>query len=130
MPLVDFAARNPALNDLFTHQSLTPAPDVAGVVTTTTKNSLTDRRASWIKNAYAGYYLWISRGPGEGTTRTILRNTSTVLYLDKTWEVKPTRDSQYAIVSRLPANLTPSGQVLPHTELRQRVKKARQTSHH
>lgn len=126
MPIADFAAKNPQLKDMFDGHSTAPAPDVSGIVTTAGKDTLVDKEASWVKNAYAGHYVWISRGPGDGTTRTILKNTETVLYVDKSWDKKPTKDSQYTIVQQLPQNHAPSGQILPITELRQLEKKARQ----
>lgn len=125
MPLADFAEKNPQLKDLFTGHSISPAPDIAGIVTTAGKDTLVDKDAKWGLNAYAGHYVWISRGPGDGTTRTILKNTKTILYIDKPWDKKPTRDSQYAVVARLPQNHEPSGQILPITELRELEKKAR-----
>lgn len=125
MPIPDFALKNPQLKDLFVGKSTAPAPDTAGVVTTAGKDTLVDSAANWGVNAYAGYFVWISRGPGDGTTRTILKNTATILYIDQPWAKKPTRDSQYAIVSKLPTNHAPSGQVLPITELRKLEEKAR-----
>jgi hypothetical protein len=125
MPLADFAAKNPELKDLWGTHSTAPAPDTSGIVTTAGKDTLVDKSADWEPNAYAGHYVWISRGPGDGTTRTILKNTATILYIDKPWDKKPTRDSQYAIVQTLPQNHAPSGQILPITELRELEKKAR-----
>jgi len=125
MPITDFAQKNPALKDLFAGKSTAPAKDTAGVVSTSGKDTLVDNTASWPVNAYAGYYVWISRGPGDGTTRVILKNQKTVLYIDKPWDKKPTRDSQYAIVAKLPTNHAPSGQILPITELRKYEEKAR-----
>lgn len=125
MPLPDFAAKNPQLKDLFVGHSTAPAPDTAGVVTSAGKDTLVDSLASWNPNSYAGYFVWISRGPGDGTTRTILKNTTTILYIDKPWDKKPNKDSQYAIVARLPQNHDPSGQILPLTELRKLEEKAR-----
>lgn len=125
MPITDFALKNPELKDLFVGHSTAPAPDVAGVVSTAGLDTLVDKTAQWNTNAYAGHYVWISRGPGDGTTRTILKNTETILYLDKPWDKKPTRDSQYAVLQQLPQNHAPSGQILPLTELRELEKKAR-----
>lgn len=125
MPLHDFALKNPDLKDLFAGKSTAPAPDVSGIVTTAGQDTLVDKDAKWTQNAYAGYHVWISRGPGDGTTRTILKNTPTILYIDKPWDKKPNKDSQYAIVSRLPENTAPSGQILPITELRNLEIKAR-----
>ncbi len=125
MPLPDFASKNPELKDLFSGHSTSPAPEVSGIVTTASKDVLVDKTASWAPNLYAGYHLWISRGPGDGTTRIILKNTETILYLDKPWDKKPTKDSQYAILRNLPDNTSPSGNILPGTELRQLEEKAR-----
>lgn len=125
MPLSDFAARNPDLKDLFKDKSTAPAPDTAGVVTSSGIDYLFDKSASWGINSYAGYYVWISRGPGDGTTRTIMHNTATKLFIDRPWVNKPNKDSQYAIVAKLPTNHEPSGQALPITELRRLEEKAR-----
>jgi hypothetical protein len=125
MPLTDFAQKNPGLKDLFTGHSVEPAKEISGVATGSGKDTLIDKTASWDTNIYAGYYLWISRGPGDGTTRTILKNNASVLYIDKPWDKKPTKDSQYAIVRTLPTNTAPSGQILPITELRNLEEKAR-----
>ena len=115
MPLADFALKNPTLTALFDGHSTTAAEDTSGIVTTTGADTLVDKNASWTPNIYAGYFLWISRGPGDGTTRTILKNTKTILYVDKPWDTKPTRDSQYVVVQQLPENTAPSGNVLPST---------------
>ena len=125
MPLPDFACKNPGLANLFTGHSIAPAPETSGVVTTAGTDTLVDKDAHWTENAYAGYHVWISRGPGDGATRVILKNNASVLYIDKPWDKKPTRDSQYAIVRQLPANHGPSGNVLPITELRKLEEKAR-----
>ena len=125
MPISDFASKNPSLIEMFAGKSTAPAPDTAGIVTTASKDTLVDSSANWGKNAYAGYFVWISRGPGDGTTRTIMKNTNTILYIDKPWDKKPTKDSQYTIVAKLPTNHAHSGQVLPITELRELEKRAR-----
>lgn len=125
MPLADFALKNPQLEELFEGKSTAPAPDISGIVSTAGSDTLVDKTAAWATNAYAGHYVWISRGPGDGTTRTILKNTATILYLDKPWDKKPTRDSQYAVLQTLPQNHAPSGQMLPITQLRELEKKAR-----
>lgn len=125
MPLSDFASKNPQLKDLFAGHSTDPSPDISGIVSTAGKDTLVDKTANWAKNSYAGHYVWISRGPGDGTTRIILKNTETILYIDKPWDKKPTHDSQYAILQTLPQNHAPSGQILPITELRELEKKAR-----
>ncbi len=125
MPIADFALKNPELKEVFKGHSTAPAPDTSGIVSSATKDTLVDKSAAWPVNVYAGYNLWISRGPGDGTTRVILKNSGDTLYLDKPWDKRPTKDSQYAILQRLPANHGPSGNVLPTTELRKLEEKAR-----
>lgn len=126
MPLADFAEKNPQLKELFKDHSLKAAPETSGIVTSANNNILTDETASWPENAYAGYFLWISRGPADGSTRIILENTHSTLTLDKPWIDTPTIDSQYAILRKLPQIQGPTGNVLPTTELRNLEEKARQ----
>lgn len=125
MPLTDFAQKNPTLQSIFSGHSIAPAPEISGIATGAGKDTLIDKSANWNKNIYAGYYVWISRGPGDGTTRLITKNNASVLYIDKPWDKKPTKDSQYTIVHTLPQNTSPSGQILPITELRNLEEKAR-----
>lgn len=125
MPIPDFAAKNPQLKDIFEGRTTSPAPEVSGIVSKSTKNSLIDKSADWQINTYAGYHVWISRGPGDGTTRIILQNSQDTLYVDKDWDKKPTKDSQYTILQHLPANTSPTGNILPITELRNLEEKAR-----
>lgn len=68
-----------------------------GVVTGATKKTLADKNKKWKKNIYAGYPIWISRGTGEGQTRTILSNTKHSITVDKDWKINPDRSSQYVI---------------------------------
>ncbi len=113
MPLTDFAAKNPSLQSLFAGHSTEPAKETSGIVTSTKTSTLSDKKANWKNNEYAGYFVWISRGPADGTTRTILKNTKTSLTLNLPWDIKPTRDSQYVIVQHLPENTAPRGNKLP-----------------
>jgi len=127
MPLADFASKNPSLTDLFKGRTTAPAPEVSGIVTKATKDGLIDSSSSWAPNVYAGFHLWISRGPGDGTTRTIMSNTKIELKLDQPWDKKkkPSKDSQYVITQTLPENTSPTGNILPITELRNLEEKAR-----
>lgn len=118
MPIADFAAKNPDLKDLYEGVVTSVEPkEFAGVVTASGPDSIVDTTQSWVKNLYAGFFVWISRGPGEGQTRTILSNTSTELKLDKAWGIRPTEDSQYAVVRKL-GDTSVQGNVLPLAELK------------
>jgi hypothetical protein len=124
-PLADFATNNPGLKEKFKKGSTKRAEETSGIVSKSGSNWLSDQQAKWGKNIYAGYHLWISRGPGDGQTRIILKNTDTKLFIDKPWDKKPNHDSQYAIVRQI-GSVKPTGNVLPITELRILEEKARQ----
>lgn len=125
-PIADFARRNPHLEDLYKgHVTSVQAQEFAGIVSSSSPKSIIDTTQSWVKNLYAGFHVWISRGPGEGQTRTILSNTATELMVDKTWGVRPTNESQYAVVRQL-GDTSVQGNVLPLAELRKLEELARQ----
>lgn len=125
MPLPDFATKNPSLSKIWQGKSTRSTPEIAGIVTSSDPESLTDDTANWIENTYAGFFVWISRGPGEGQTRTIMRNTYNQIFIDKPWNKMPNSDSQYSIVQKL-GNTTPQGNTLPIVELRHQEEFARQ----
>ena len=125
MPLSDFASRNPQLKELFGRGVATPPPEITGVVSFVTRDTMTDKIQNWQKNVYASYYLWISRGPGEGQTRIIVSNTKNKLILDKPWETKPTKESQYTVVQHL-GSTDQRGNTLPSAEYAQLAKKGRE----
>ena len=85
-PIPDFLARNPSLAHLVKGVDITPAPDIASTVTSCTKTTLKDKTQNWEINDYAGFYVWISRGAGEGQVRTVLSCTKNVLRIDKSWD--------------------------------------------
>lgn len=125
MPLSDFALKNPKLSKIWAGTSTNKPPETAGIVSSSDPDSLTDESASWIENVYAGYFVWISRGPGEGQTRTIMRNTYNQIFVDKPWDKMPTDDSQYSVVLKL-GNTTPQGNTLPTADLKRQEELARQ----
>jgi len=100
IPLQDFIDKNPDYQGLIENygaQKPLP-PQISGIVTSAQENSLSDSTQKWQKNIYAGFYVWISRGKGEGQVKCILGNTNNKLLLDTIWETKPNKTSQYTIV--------------------------------
>lgn len=125
MPLADFALRNPQLKDLFGRGVASPPPEITGVVSSATRDTITDKIQNWQKNIYAGYNLWISRGMGEGQTCIILSNTKNKLVVDKQWGIKPDKTSQYTIVRHL-GSTDQRGNTLPQAEYDKLAKLGRQ----
>lgn len=95
-PVADFIKNNPTLKDL-TSKAKKVINDDLGVVTSAKKNSLTDKSKKWKDNDYVGFPLWISRGKGEGQTRTVVNNTKNTLTIDKPWKEVPDGTSQYVL---------------------------------
>ena len=125
-PISDFLAHNPTLAHLVKGVDITPAPDLAGVVTKCTSNTLTDKTQNWEVNDYAGFYVWISRGMGEGQTRTILSSTKNTLTIDRPWDKPlPNTSSQYVLARVLGNNIQSRGNTLPVAEMQALEKKAR-----
>lgn len=108
-PTTDFLARNPNLKDTI---PAPPPPDLTGIVTKVGKNYLTDNTQNWAPNVYKDFILWISRGPGEGQTRIITKNTLNTAYFDESWNIKPDKTSQY-VISHNVHHPTPQGNILP-----------------
>lgn len=125
-PLSDFLRKNPTLKNTFDNAPQKQAEEISGVVTSVGTDFLFDEMANWQTNIYAGYHLWISRGPGEGQTRIILSNTENKLTLDKPWDTPPTDKSQYTIVQKLSNTPKAVGNVLPLAEFQEFEEKARQ----
>lgn len=115
MPLADFALRNPQLKDLFGRGVASPPPEITGVVSSATRDTITDKIQNWTKNVYASYHVWISRGTGEGQTRIILSNSKNRLVVDKHWHTKPNTSSQYTILRHL-GSTDQRGNTLPAAE--------------
>lgn len=92
----DFVKNNPTLAHL-SKVTLKGQGEDLGVVTAATELTLTDKKKKWKKNEFAHYPIWISRGPGEGQTRTILSNSSNTLIIDTEWDTIPTQLSQYVV---------------------------------
>jgi hypothetical protein len=112
----EFLQFNPTLSSL-TNSAAPEAPDVVGVLTSATKTSLSDSSQDWDDNIYAGYFVWISRGKGEGQKRTILKNNKSKLTLDKAWDTIPNKTSQY-VVSQNIHEVKSFGNSLPSEDMK------------
>jgi hypothetical protein len=99
-----FQQNNPNYQEILDgNKTITPLPpQTAGIVTSATKNSLSDKTKNWQKNIYASFFCWISRGTGEGQVRTIISNTKSKIKIDKPWDKNPNNTSQYTIVYQRP----------------------------
>ena len=94
--ILDFLRFNPKLKDLTTNAPQL-ADDDTGRVSSAKPNTLTDSVKSWKVDSYLGFPIWISRGKGEGQTRTVIKNTKNTLTIDKDWGVIPNASSQYVL---------------------------------
>ena len=126
MPTDDFLSRNPNLKGKIPDDDapIKRPPQIAGEVTLAGPDTLTDSSRQWDANAYAGIYVWISRGKGEGQVRTVLANTKNKLRVDKPWDTKPNKTSQYSLIYNKPT-IAPQGNTLPIAEMRKLEEKAR-----
>jgi len=95
-PMADFIKNNPSLKDLVS-QAPKVVNDDLGVVTNAKNNSLTDKSKKWKNDEYVGFPVWISRGKGEGQTRTVIANTKNTLTISKQWKETPNNTSQYVL---------------------------------
>lgn len=95
-PVAEFLKNNPKLASSIKNAPPSPNDDL-GVVSSSKKQSLTDKNKKWTKDAYAGFPVWISRGKGEGQTRTIIANTANTVTVNSPWDVIPNKTSQYVI---------------------------------
>ncbi len=94
--LDDFIKFNPGLKDLIKGAPKKKEEDL-GVVTESKNNTLTDKKKVWGNDIFVGTPIWISRGRGEGQTRTVISNTKNTIVVDKSWNVLPDKTSQYLI---------------------------------
>ncbi len=124
-PVEDFRKNNPDLEYLVKDVAR-EANEVAGVVSSSDNASLTDKTQKWQENIYAGFPVWISRGRGEGQTRTVLSNSKDTIIIDKAWDVKPNKFSQYVLSRNIKDNMPAAGNILPQEEIANVEKKAKQ----
>lgn len=115
-PIEEFKNRNPNLQHILKGVQI-EAKDVTGTASRSTDTTLSDSQQKWEINIYAGFPMWISRGKGEGQTRTILSNTKNTIVIDKVWDVKPNRFSQYVISRNIRDDVKPAGNILTEEEI-------------
>lgn len=92
----DFIKNNPKLRSL-TEKAPKQIQEDLGVVTIAKEKLLTDKSKKWESNAFAGTTIWISRGKGEGQTRTVVSNNINTVTIDNPWKEIPDKTSQYVI---------------------------------
>ena len=92
----DFIKNNPKLKNLAKNAPKEAKEDL-GVVTGAKGNILSDKSKKWERNIFAGTTIWISRGKGEGQTRTVLTNDANTVVVDHPWKEIPDKTSQYVI---------------------------------
>jgi len=117
LTLSEFLTKNPKLKELVKGTSA-PPPDDLGVVLKSGKNSLKDTTKNWKQNVFQGMWCWISRGKGEGQKRHVTSNTKNTLILDKDWEIKPNKTSQYVISYNVQNSIRDMGNTLPQENLK------------
>jgi len=122
-PKADFIKNNPNLAKLVKVSSKQPKDDL-GRVSLASLTTLTDKSKKWKRDEFVGSPLWISRGRGEGQTRTIVSNSEDTLIIDKAWKSVPNNTSQYVISYNVhdPQVL---GNILPPLSKPKKLKKLR-----
>lgn len=119
----EFIKFNPKLKHL-TKSAITPAKDIAGIVSSSGKDFLKDTKYQWSDNVYLGFFVWISRGKGEGQKRLVVKNNYNTIFIDKPWKTKPNTSSQY-VLSRNIHKVKAMGNTLPEQEMKKYEKLAR-----
>jgi hypothetical protein len=114
-PIEKFFAKNRKLKGKIGKAQSSPKEDL-GIVSKSGKDFIQDISKNWNKNLYAGYPLWISRGKGEGQQRTVTKNNKNILYVDKEWDLRPDRTSQYVLSRNVQKNIEAYGNILPGLE--------------
>lgn len=70
---------------------------IEGQVSSSTPNSLSDRKKNWPLNLLLGKKLTIWYGTGEGQVVGVLSNTHSQLFINGTWAVQPDQTSLYRL---------------------------------
>ncbi len=94
----EFLQKNPHLKHLTNNAPDLPE-DLVGRVTKAGKTYIKDTDLNLQENSYLGFFVWISRGAGEGQVRTIIKNDRNKFTIDQAWDVPPDHTSQYVITS-------------------------------
>lgn len=109
-PVDEFLAKNPDF-DPTGKEIKHEAPETTGVVTSATNITLTDKTQDWVENSYAGFPVWISRGQGEGQVRNIISNTKDTLVIDKQWDIKLNKFSEYVLSRNIHEQMPAMGNI-------------------
>jgi hypothetical protein len=118
----EFISKNPSLAHLAQNAPSIPQ-DFVGIITRATPTTLKDAIANWKENAYLGFYVWISRGKGEGQKRTVVSNTHNTLTIDQPWDTKPDKSSQYVLSFNV-KEVHAQGNTLPQEDFKALEKRA------
>ena len=118
----EFVQFNPKLKHLV-KKAPKVADDVVSVATSAGKDFIRDSSQKWKPNAYMGMFIWISRGPGEGQKRTVVKNTHNKATVDKPWDVKPGKTSQYVISYNI-QEVKAMGNTMPVEDMKDLERKA------
>ncbi len=85
-------------------------PTASGLTATAGSDySLTDTGIAWTPNAYRDFIVKITGGTGAGQVKTILENTTEILYVDGRWDVNPDSSSVYSIFPKVVALVCNNG---------------------
>ncbi|OGK27161.1 hypothetical protein A3D80_03005 [Candidatus Roizmanbacteria bacterium RIFCSPHIGHO2_02_FULL_40_13b] len=113
-PVDDFIQNNPNLIHIV-KKSKQPAHDDLGVVSHATVTTIIDKTKKWKPGIYKGFPVWISRGTGEGQVRNVIENTHNSLTVDKKFDLKPDKTSQYVLSHNI-HNATVMNNTVPGNE--------------
>lgn len=112
-PRKEFFQRNPKLEDKV-KLAKDVIPEDLGTVSSSGNNYIKDVTKNWEINIYKDFPLWISRGKGEGQQRMVIKNDKNTLYVDKGWDEKPDKSTQYVLSRNVQKNIEAMGNTLPN----------------
>lgn len=110
-PIKEFIKYNPNLISL-TKGAPKQVEETLGIVSSSSDITLTDKKQKWEEGSYIDFPVWISRGKGEGQIRKVLFNSKDTVTVDKPWDTKPDKTSQYVISHNI-HDPQPLGNALP-----------------
>lgn len=122
IPLSEFLANNPKLKNKLRGIAPTQNEDL-GIVSKSGDDFLTDISKAWKSDAFVGVPVWISRGAGEGQKRIVIKNTKDTIFVDKPWDNKPNKSSQYVLSFNVKKNIKAMGNTLPGIEEKKEIEK-------
>lgn len=120
----EFKAKNPRIANAIAADMPLPKQEDLGRVSSSTKDSFTDKSKVWKEDMFKDLPVWISRGKGEGQVRKVKSNTKNKIFIDAEWEIRPNKTSQYLISENVHNphafgnNMPPAGSELLTTKKR------------